>query len=140
MDEWVCQLLDSEPRGFLATCNDDVPHVVPVVFVRLDDRIYSPIDGKPKSTARLRRVRNIEQNCRVSLILDHYDEDWKKLWWLRLDCQASVVPSSCDIADLLLEKYPQYQSVAVGSSAIEMTNIHWQSWSMAGSRNGVAMD
>ncbi|MCY4144002.1 MAG: pyridoxamine 5'-phosphate oxidase family protein [Gammaproteobacteria bacterium] len=134
MDKWVCQLLDSEPRGFLASSYRNSPHVVPVVFVRLHDRIYSPIDAKPKATHRLRRVRNIEHNNAVSFMLDNYDADWQKLWWLRLDGLASIGPLSNAIAELLVCKYPQYRSMDVGSTAIELSEIRWRYWSMDGSR------
>ncbi len=134
VDKWVCQLLDSKPRGFLTSSYQNSPHVVPVVFVRLHDQIYSPIDAKPKSARKLRRVRNIEHNNAVALILDNYEDNWQKLWWLRLDCLASVVPISSAITELLMLKYPQYHSIDVGNSVIELSEIRWQYWSMDGSR------
>ena len=74
---------------------DDTPHLVPVVFA-VDDPdaaaavIYTAVDGKPKSTQRLRRLANIEHNPRVSLLVDHYADDWTQLWWVRADGTATV--------------------------------------------------
>ena len=74
----------------------EAPHLVPVVFAVDPDPdleaavIYTAVDGKPKSTQRLRRLANIEHNPRVSLLVDHYAEDWTQLWWVRADGTATV--------------------------------------------------
>ena len=53
-------------------------------------RIVIGVDSKPKATRNLRRLRNIGQNPRVSLLADDYDEDWNQLWWARADGVASI--------------------------------------------------
>src|SRR5690242_12554050 len=83
------------PVAMLATAGSDaVPHIVPVVFaVHIDGehaRIYTAVDAKRKSTQRLRRLANIEDNPRVSMLVDHYDEDWSHLWWVRADGTAEI--------------------------------------------------
>ncbi len=94
-----------------------VPHLVPVTFALLDDCVVFAVDHKPKSTARLRRLRNIECHPDVSFLADHYDDDWRQLWWVRVDARASVVTpalqdSRYDAAlDALVAKYPQYRQV-----------------------------
>ena len=69
------------------------PHLVPIVFAYEDERLYTAVDLKPKSTFRLKRLRNIEGNPNVCVLVDHYDEDWSRLWWVRLDGTARVVRS-----------------------------------------------
>lgn len=135
---WVKEVLDATGRGFLTTVSDDVPHVVPVVFVRLDDLIFCPIDGKPKSKGILRRVRNLEANPRAALALDHYSDDWEKLWWLRLDCLASIEAMSPEVAGLLKQKYKGYETYDVGSSVIKLSCHNWNFWSMSGSHKDLA--
>src|SRR5262249_55668044 len=65
------------------------PHLVPIVFAVVEDEIYSATDNKPKSTAgsqgRLRRLDNIRANASVSVLVDHYEDDWSRLWWARAD-------------------------------------------------------
>ncbi|NKY88430.1 TIGR03668 family PPOX class F420-dependent oxidoreductase [Nocardia veterana] len=90
------------------------PHLVPVTFaLSPDDRILVvAIDQKPKSGTDLRRLRNIAANPRVSVLADHYDEDWTRLWWVRVDGTATVHTEAAERAPALtwlLAKYPQYE-------------------------------
>lgn len=87
------------------------PHLVPIVFAYEDGILYSAVDRKPKSTYRLRRLRNIETDPSVSVLVDHYDNDWSRLWWIRLDGTAEVVRSGPDLRKglaLLTGKYDVY--------------------------------
>ena len=97
----------------LATVRPDgAPHVVPVTFALLhDDRVVTAVDAKPKTTQHLQRLANVEAEPRVGLLLDHYDEDWQQLWWVRLDGMARVVreePERGEMMEPLLVKYAQY--------------------------------
>jgi PPOX class probable F420-dependent enzyme len=97
----------------LATVRPDgTPHVVPVTFALLDDdRVVTAVDAKPKTTPRLQRLANIETESRVALLVDHYDDDWQQLWWVRLDGSARVVreePERGRMIEPLLMKYGQY--------------------------------
>ncbi|OBF25446.1 PPOX class F420-dependent oxidoreductase [Mycobacterium sp. ACS4331] len=117
----------------LATVTEDgSPHMVPVVFAIDGDVVYTAVDGKPKSTNRLRRLANIERNTAVSVLVDHYEEDWSTLWWVRADGTA-VIHSADAVADharvLLRAKYPQYRTVSVDGPVIAVTVRHWSSWS-----------
>ncbi len=78
MAEFEAAAMFAESRvAMLATAGPDaVPHVVPVVFAVHDDVVYTAVDAKRKSTQRLRRLANIEDNPHVSMLADHYDEDW----------------------------------------------------------------
>lgn len=114
-----------------------LPHLVPVVFaVAADDRggsdvVYTAVDAKPKTTRRLRRLANIDSNPQVSLLVDHYADDWTQLWWVRGDGVATVHTGG-DALDLgrrlLRAKYPQYQSVSLDGPVIEIAVQHWSSW------------
>jgi PPOX class probable F420-dependent enzyme len=96
------------------------PHLIPIVFVCVDGVIYSPVDGKPKRDGALQRLRNVARDPSVSVLLDHYDSDWRRLWWLRIDGEGVVEFAERDsrldfdrIAHALRAKYPQYRSVGV---------------------------
>src|SRR3972149_5024369 len=71
----------------------DRPHVVPIVFAYADERVYTPVDLKPKSAPpkRLRRVRNIAANPQVQVLVDHYDEDWRRLGYVQLRGRAELI-------------------------------------------------
>ena len=64
------------------------PHIVPVCFTLHDGRIVTAVDAKPKSTTALARLDNVRATGRASLLVDHYDEDWTRLWWVRVDGPA----------------------------------------------------
>ena len=102
----------SAPVARLATVTPEGrPHVVPIVFALDGEVIYTAVDGKPKSTARLQRLANIEANPRVSILVDHYADDWSQLWWVRADGVATVAaegPKCARGLTLLRAKYPQY--------------------------------
>jgi PPOX class probable F420-dependent enzyme len=121
------------PVARLATAAPDgVPHLVPIVFALLGDTIYTAVDGKPKSTQRLRRLANIERNPRVSVLVDHYDDDWTRLWWVRADGVARVHHDGA-AADTgyaaLRAKYPQYQAISLDGPVIAVEVHRWTSWS-----------
>lgn len=120
------------PVARLATVGPDGrPHVVPVVFAVHDELVYTAVDGKPKTTRRLRRLANIAANPEVSLLVDHYDQDWSQLWWVRADGIAEVHHDGAAMRsgrDLLRAKYPQYQSVSLDGAVIAITVRRWSSW------------
>lgn len=97
------------------------PAVVPICYVFDGERIYSPIDEKPKSVdaKRLKRVRNIEVNPQVSLVIDDYSEDWSKLAYVILGGMAELMEpeENADertrVVQSLRDKYPQYRSMAI---------------------------
>ncbi len=85
------------------------PHVVPICFVLDGDTLYTAVDEKPKRTRRLKRLRNIQETPHVEVLIDHYDEDWSRLWWVRLRGTAWVVERDERALELLADKYPQYR-------------------------------
>ena len=94
------------------------PLVVPVCYA-FDGRVcYSAVDAKPKRVAgrALARIRNIEANPRVSLTVDHYDEEWARLRYVIVQGRAVVLSAGDELArgiDLLREKYPQYRAMGL---------------------------
>jgi PPOX class probable F420-dependent enzyme len=98
--------------GHLATTRPDGrPHVVPCCFVLADDTVYSAVDAKPKSTLALQRLRNLATHPAASLVVDHYEEDWTRLWWIRLDGTARVLEAGAErdaALESLAAKYQQY--------------------------------
>jgi PPOX class probable F420-dependent enzyme len=117
----------------LATTGEDgQPHLVPVTFAADGDLIYTAVDHKPKKSANLRRLRNIRENPRVALLVDHYADDWDALWWVRVDGWASVVEDERalqDPLDVLCERYEQYQEHRPGGPVIVIQADHWKGWS-----------
>ena len=107
------------------------PHLVPCCFVLDGDTVHTGIDGKPKSTLLLRRLENLARSPRVSLLVDHYEEDWSRLWWVRLDGEAEVVPDgpSRDRAvRLLTGKYAQYRSLEIVGPTVTIAVDTWRAW------------
>ncbi|HEY1456467.1 MAG TPA: TIGR03668 family PPOX class F420-dependent oxidoreductase, partial [Candidatus Dormibacteraeota bacterium] len=90
--------LEESRTGHLGTVGADAaPHVVPVCFVLEGNSIYFAVDSKPKRTRDLKRLRNIATNPRVTVLIDHYEEDWRRLWWVRVDGLARVVADEDEI-------------------------------------------
>ena len=76
---------------------DGKPHVVPITFAIDGKLLYFAVDAKPKRTTDLKRLRNIAANPAVSILMDHYENDWEKLWWVRLDGRARIVTEHDEI-------------------------------------------
>jgi PPOX class probable F420-dependent enzyme len=117
----VQELLGRWPVARLATLGPVGPRQVPVVFARAGGALWSPIDGKPKPAGEPARVRHARADPRVSLLLDHYAEDWRCLWWIAVSGRACVVqpfdpasdPEVAAAVAALRAKYPQYASTPV---------------------------
>jgi PPOX class probable F420-dependent enzyme len=110
---------------------DGTPHLVPVVFALRDDVVYTAVDAKPKTTQRLRRLANIERHPQVSLLVDHYADNWTQLWWVRIDGIAAIHHGGNAMLvghDLLRAKYRQYQSVPLNGPVIAVAVQRWSSW------------
>jgi PPOX class probable F420-dependent enzyme len=106
------------------------PHLVPVVFAVAGDRIYSVVDDKPKRTNSLRRLANIAENPAVSVLVDHYEEDWGALWWVRADGRGRTLepddPEARRAVELLRERYPQQRAVG---AVLAVDVGGWKGWS-----------
>lgn len=121
---------------------DGRPHVVPMTFAlasdktRPTDTIYTAVDAKPKRSTSLRRLANIAANPRVAVIVDHYEVDWRTLWWVRADGTARLLttdePESRDAIERLIARYPQYRDQSPRSPVVAIDVIRWSSWSGSG--------
>jgi PPOX class probable F420-dependent enzyme len=132
--------------GHLATSDGARPTLVPVCFALIGDTVYQAIDAKPKSVApgRLRRVKNVRANPRAALLIDHYVEDWRRLWWVLLHGRARLVlagPEQQRAITALRRKYPQYRTTTPLAAdaliiALDVRRLrHWRASSPA--RRGV---
>lgn len=105
--------LASKPTGHLATVTPEHhPHVVVVTYAVVDNTIVTAIDHKPKSTRKLKRLSNLENDPRASFLVDHYDDDWERLWWIRVDGPASIHHDGTtaeQAIDALQDRYVQYR-------------------------------
>ncbi|WP_306208491.1 TIGR03668 family PPOX class F420-dependent oxidoreductase [Actinoplanes sp. RD1] len=122
----------------LATVTPDgAPHLVPIVFALVEGPppaaagqpefvIHTAVDGKPKRHRALQRLTNIAHEPRVSVLADHYDDDWSTLWWVRADGLATVTDES---SPELLARYPQYASAPPPGPFLRIVVTRWQAWS-----------
>src|SRR5437867_13343397 len=105
------RLLTAHVARLATTDPDGRPHLVPIVFALDGDKLYSAVDRKPKRSTTLRRIENARERPDVTILVDHYDDDWKRLWWIRLRGRARVLDGGPELERalrLLSEKYPQY--------------------------------
>ena len=123
--------LDSRVARLATLSRSGRPHLVPVTFAVAGDVIYSAVDTKPKTTVNLARLRNIRADARVTVLADHYAEDWTALWWVRADGRAAIVADPAAMAGpigLLAQKYPQYRAGPPAGPVIVITVEHWTGW------------
>jgi PPOX class probable F420-dependent enzyme len=134
-DPGVRRFLSTARVAHLATAaTDAVPHAVPLCFWFDGAAFYFVIDQKPKRQTglRLKRMRNIAANPRVSLLIDHYEEDWSQLAYVLINGNARVVEGREEYMLALRnlrDKYPQYRSMALSYETnlmvrIEPLNVH----------------
>ena len=135
LNERQVALLNQTPVGHLATADAaGRPHVIPFCFACDGERIYTPLDAKPKTSRlrSLRRVRNILANPQVSLVIDHYEADWSQLWYLLVHGRAELIEPCAEQATaiaLLRYKYPQYREMDLdGNPVIKITPERATGW------------
>lgn len=110
------------------------PHVVPLVFVLDGDTVYFAVDAKPKRSPRLKRLGNIAANPSVSVLVDHYEDAWDRLWWVRVDGTAAAVEDRAraeHALGLLARKYPQYRSAPPPGPVIAISIQRMTGWAAA---------
>ncbi|WP_432824540.1 TIGR03668 family PPOX class F420-dependent oxidoreductase [Dactylosporangium sp. CA-092794] len=123
----------ASPVARLATATPEgVPHVVPIVFGIEGDTVYHGVDAKPKRDTALRRLANLAANPRAALLVDHYEDDWAALWWVRADGLAREVdPAGAEgrrALELLAARYPRY---SLRGSLIGIDVTRWTGWAAA---------
>lgn len=121
-----------ERRGFLATIGEEgVPHLLPICFTWAGDVIWTAVDGKPKDSDDLQRLRDVESNSNVAFTVDRWDEDWGKLAWLQGRGSARILSNAEEIAkarEALRAKYPQYQETSLDGPVIRIEVDRWVGW------------
>ena len=106
------RLADSTVAVLATLTPDGRPHAVPVCFALDGAVVYFAVDHKPKRTTDLQRLRNITANPAVSLLAEHYEHDWNRLWWVRVDGTARVLAAGDEsdrAVSLLIDRYAQYR-------------------------------
>ena len=108
--------------------------MVVVTFAVDGDMIYTAVDSKPKSGGTLKRLRNVGENPAVSMLADHYSDDWETLWWVRADGRAEILTDPRLMAAplrLLASRYRQYRQAPPPGPVLAVTVERWTGWSGA---------
>lgn len=118
--------------GRLATVSaEGRPHLVPCCYVLAGESLLSAVDAKPKSTKALRRLANVRATGHASLLVDHYAEDWSRLWWVRVDGRGRVIeegPERDDALARLADKYEQYRRHPPPGPVLALDITRWTAW------------
>lgn len=116
-EPWQEELLATCRAGRLATVGDGgLPRLVPVCYARDGATFVIAIDEKPKRGTRLARLRDLERDPRAVLLIDLYDDDWRRLAWVRVEGEGGVVERGADRPQALAalrERYPQYRTMVL---------------------------
>jgi PPOX class probable F420-dependent enzyme len=113
------------------------PHLVPVVFVFDGNHFFIPIDKKRKTVKpqKLKRIKNIQDNPNVALLIDKYSEDWTKLAFVMIQGKASIITSKTqgniqvqEAYKKLTTKYRQYQKIGLSEMCIIIKPEKVASW------------
>lgn len=123
--------------GRLATVTPDGrPHVVPFVFVVIartgrSPRVYWAVDAKPKRSERIQRLRNLEANAAAEIVVDGYEEDWDRLWWVRASGSGRLVDDDHErnqALRALLAKYPPYRDLPADATIVAIDVERLTGW------------
>ena len=127
------ELLEEADHGVLATSHEERGvDAVPVTFIVDDGWIVIPVDTvKAKSTTRLQRLKNIVVDARVVVLVEHYEDDWTELWWVRANGRAVEATPTDSWLDAFADKYPAYKAPGSIASVILMTPSSVTGWSAA---------
>lgn len=133
LESWHRALLEECPVARLATIMPGGrPRLVPVCFALVEDRVFIPIDEKPKRSSDLARIRDIRRDARVTFLADRYDDDWTRLAWVRLEGEARVLSRGSLAPDALArlrQRYAQYATMALDElPLIELTPTRVTAW------------
>lgn len=119
--------------GRLATLRaDGTPRLVPITFALVDGLVCSVVDEvKPKRSSRLARLDDVRRDPRVGLVVDHYDDDWSALWWVRVDGTAEIHETGPLRERALAElraKYRPYAAVPPAGALLVITPVRCSGW------------
>lgn len=119
----VARLASLTPDGRL--------HLVPFCYALDGDTLYSVVDDKPKRSRRLQRLRNIEAHPQVCVLVDHYEDDWEQVWWVRLRGGARVLDEGEErdrALELLRERYVPYREDPPTGPVLAVDVEEWRGW------------
>jgi PPOX class probable F420-dependent enzyme len=123
----------TQRTGTLATiAADGTPHLVPFVFALKGDTLYWAVDDKPKRSKNLQRLRNIQRDARVSVLFDHYADEWSDLWWVRVNGKARILSDGEErerAVNALRGKFPQYREQPLDDAVAAIDVEEWTGWS-----------
>ena len=131
VDDWVDAALREARVGRLGTVDGDGDvRLVPVCFTVVDGWLVSAVDHKPKRTGQLRRLDDMRATARATMLVDHYDDDWTQLWWVRIRGRAEVHddgPQRLAALDALRTKYVQYDEHPPTGAVwrVAMDEVRW---------------
>jgi PPOX class probable F420-dependent enzyme len=112
---------------------DGTPALVPIVFAMVGETVVAAVDAKAKQTRELARLRHVARDPRVTVLVDHYEEDWQRLWWVRAEGAGRVVASGSERDEVIASlraKYPQYEGLdGPFGDAIIVEVARWMGWS-----------
>jgi PPOX class probable F420-dependent enzyme len=122
----------ASPVARLSTVRPDgAPHVVPIVFALVEDTVFSAVDAKPKRSTNLQRLTNVRAEPRCALLVDHYEDDWRRLWWVRADGAGEVVDApSAEHPGIqaLVQRFPEYRDEPPSGPLLVVTVHRWTGW------------
>ena len=133
----ACTFLDRHLVGHLATAGaDGAPHVVPLCYARLGQRVYFVADDKPKRAGprSLKRLANLAENPRAALVVDDYDADWTRLAFLLVHCDTAEVDDDGEYTTALTAlraRYAPYRTMPLARAThpmIRMSVRRWHLW------------
>jgi PPOX class probable F420-dependent enzyme len=114
---------------------DGTPRLVPITFALVEGLVCSVVDEvKPKRSTRLARLDDVRRDPRVALVVDHYEDDWSALWWVRVDGTAEVHETGQLRERALAElqaKYPPYAAAPPAGALLVITPSRWSGWTAA---------
>ena len=127
----------------LATVGPDgAPHVVPITFAVAGATIVHAVDHKPKRTRALQRLVNIAAHPAVSVLADHYEDDWRALWWVRADGRARIVDADtaegAAAVDALVARYAPYRETRPAGPVVVVDVERWSGWAASAAHDATA--
>ena len=129
----IAEALHDTPVARLGTLGTDgAVRLVPICFAIVDDHVVSAVDHKPKRTGQLRRLDDMVASGAATVLVDHYDDDWTRLWWVRVRGSASVHDPGDPAVDpalaALAAKYAQYRDQPPSGAVYRIAIDEIRSW------------
>lgn len=132
-ESWIASALEQARVARLGTvATDGAVRLVPICFAIVDGWVVSAVDHKPKRTGQLRRLDDIETTGTATVLVDHYDDDWSRLWWVRIRGRAVIHRERDDAAVAALAaltvKYSQYREDPPAGAVYRIAMDEVRSW------------